>query len=41
MILEQLELVRDMECCWSAYEILKSQSLSGRFVLEELEVLSK
>lgn len=41
MILEQLELVRDMECYWSAYEILKSQSLSGRFVLEELEVLSK
>ena len=40
-MLERLELVSDMGCYWKVYEILKNQSLSGRFVLEELEALTE
>lgn len=36
-IMEQLELICDMNCYWNVYEILKTQPLSSRFVLEELE----
>lgn len=40
-IMERLELVSDMGCYWKLYETLKNQSLSGRFVLEELEILAE
>lgn len=40
-IMERLELVNDMGCYWKLYETLKNQSLSGRFVLEELETLAE
>lgn len=40
-MMERLELVSDMGCYWRAYEILKTQPLSGRFVLEELETLTE
>ena len=39
-IMEKLELINDMGCYWRAYEILKTQSLSGRFVLDELVILA-
>lgn len=40
-MMEWLELVSDMGCYWRTYEILKTQSLSGRFVLEELQTLTE
>ena len=41
MMMDRLELISDMGCYWRVYETLKTRSLSGRFVLEELETLSE
>ena len=40
-MMDRLELVSDMGCYWKVYEILENQSLSGRFVMEELESLTE
>lgn len=40
-MMERLELVSDMGCYWKVYEVLENQSLSGRFVMEELESLTE
>ena len=40
-MMERLELVSDMGCYWKVYEVLEKQSLSGRFVMEELKSLTE
>lgn len=40
-MMKMLELISDMEVYHSIYEIIQSQSISGRHVLEELEELGK
>ena len=40
-IMDKLELIASMGSYYDAYRLLKSQSLSGRYVLEELTLLAK
>ena len=40
-IMEKLELVGDMSCYYNTYRMLHSQSLNGRYVIEELERLTE
>ena len=40
-IMDKLELVADMGCFFNTYQILHNQSLSGRYVIEELEILTE
>ena len=37
----KLELIQDMGCYYRTYEILCTQSLSGRYVIDELQRLTE